>query len=60
MLDLKLLFVYAHIAFIIIIDYMLFELKDKEKISPVVFYISQVILLIFTVIGFYIIQNTIK
>lgn len=60
MLDLKLLFVYAHITFIFGIDYILFELKDKDKISSEIFYISQVILLIFIAIGFYFIQNNIK
>lgn len=60
MLDLKLLFIYAHITFIFEIDYILFELKDKDKISSEIFYISQVILLIFIAIGFYFIQNNIK
>ena len=58
MLDITLLFVYAHVTFIFVIDYILFELKDKEKISSEIFYISQVILLIMIVIGFYIIKNT--
>mgnify|MGYP000869777454 CR=1 FL=1 len=60
MLDTTSLFVYEHIAFIFVIDYMLFELKDKEKISSKIFYISQIILLILIVIDFYFIQNTIK
>ena len=57
MLNLELLFIYAHITFIFGIDYILFELKDKDKISSEIFYISQVILLIFIAIGF---QNNIK
>ena len=60
MIDLQILFVYAHIAFIVFIDYILFDLKDKDKISSEIFYILQVILFIFISIGFYIIINNIK
>jgi len=60
MIDLTLLFSYIHIGFIFGIDYILFELKNKDKISSKVFYISQIILLIFITIGFYIIKSTIK